>query len=152
MSHPLVGRAAPDFTLRDQHGTPVTLSQYRGSTVLLIFVPFAFSDLCTHELVELKNSGELAALDPVTVLVVSCDSTYTLNAWGASQDYEGELLSDYWPHGDVARDYSVFNPTKGIPVRASFIIGPDGDVTWAVVNSTTEARDVRDYVAALTAS
>ena len=149
MSHPLVGRPAPDFTLSDQHGTPVTLADYRGTPVLLVFVPFAFSDLCTHELTDLAASEELAAVDSLTVLVVSCDSRYVLNAWAEAQGYEGELLSDYWPHGEAARAYGVFNPKKGIPARATFVIGPDGVITWAVVNSTLEVRDVRDCVAAL---
>lgn len=151
MTHPLEGRPAPDFTLTDQHGRGVSLASLRGGTVLLVFVPFAFSDTCTNELVALRDATDLQSRDDVTVVVASCDSIYTIKAWADTHGYRGTLLSDFWPHGDVARSYGVFNPHEGLATRGTFLIDGDGIVRWTVVNPVGKARDIADYRDALTA-
>ncbi len=145
MTHPLVGRDAPAFAMTDQNGRTVTLASLRGTAVLLVFVPFAFSETCTNELVDLRDAPDLLTHEGLKVIVVSCDSIYTLKAWADTHQYRGELLSDFWPHGDVSRDYGVFNPHKGLATRGTFLIDADGVVRWAVVNPTGEARDLDDY-------
>ncbi|WNM25543.1 redoxin domain-containing protein [Demequina capsici] len=145
MTHPLVGRPAPAFALTDQNGRKVSLAELRGKAVLLVFVPFAFSDTCTNELVDLRDAPDLAARDDLQVVVVSCDSIYVLKAWADTHRYRGTILSDFWPHGDASRDYGVFNAQKGLATRGTFLIDADGVVRWAVVNPTGEARDVDDY-------
>ncbi len=145
MSNPLVGHPAPAFELNDQNGRTVSLAGLRGRAVLLVFVPFAFSDTCTNELVDLRDAPDLRDRDDLEVLVVSCDSMYTLKAWADTHGYRSLMLSDFWPHGDISRDYGVFNPRKGLATRGTFLIDADGVVRWAVVNPTGEARDVDDY-------
>ncbi|MFW2514515.1 peroxiredoxin [Demequina sp. SO4-13] len=149
MTGPLAGSEAPDFTLTDQHGRRVTLSDYRGTPVLLVFVPFAFSDVCTNELVDLRDAPDLTEGRDLAVVVVSCDSIYTLKAWADSHGYTAPLLSDFWPHGQAATAYGVFNDSKGLATRGTFLIDGSGTVAWSVVNSTGEARDVDDYRAAI---
>lgn len=149
MSSPLVGKPAPDFTLTDQHGRAISLHQYRGTAVLLVFVPFAFSDTCSSELVELRDAEDLADNAAMETLVVSCDSIYTMKAWADEHRYTGELLSDFWPHGEVSRLYGVFNPRKGLATRGSFLIDADGVCRWSVVNSPGQARNIDDYREAL---
>lgn len=145
MTNPLVGHPAPEFSLTDQHGRQVSLEQLRGTAALLVFVPFAFSDTCTNELIDLRDATDLTSREDLHVAVVSCDSMYTLKAWGDTHRFSGTLLSDFWPHGDVSRDYGVFNPRKGLATRGTFLIDAEGVVRWAVVNPTGEARDVEDY-------
>src|SRR5680860_787793 len=97
---PAVGEQAPDFTLRDQHGQDVTLSEVvRAGPALIVFYPFAFSRICTAELRTLRD--ELASFTDagVQVLAVSCDPTYALKAYGAAEGIGFPLLSDFWPHG-----------------------------------------------------
>ncbi|MFW7415746.1 peroxiredoxin [Demequina sp. SO4-18] len=149
MTSPLVGTEAPDFTLTDQHGRRVSLSDHRGNAVLLVFVPFAFSDVCTNELVDLRDAPDLAEGRDLEVVVVSCDSIYTLKAWADAHHYTPPLLSDFWPHGEASRAYGVFNDTKGLATRGTFLIDASGTVAWSVVNSTGEARDVDDYRVAI---
>ena len=150
MTHPLVGSPAPDFTLTDHHGRFTSLDSLRGSPVLLVFVPFAFSDTCSSELVELRDAQGLGDLSGMTTAVVSCDSIYTLKAWADKYGYNGTLLSDFWPHGQASRAYGVFNEDKGLATRGSFLIDADGVVRWAVVNPPGQARDVDDYREAVT--
>ncbi len=151
MTGPLVGSAAPDFTLIDQHGRRVSLSDFRGTPVLLVFVPFAFSDVCTNELVDLRDAQDLAESRPLEVVVVSCDSIYTLKAWADAHAYADSLLSDFWPHGEASTAYGVFNDQKGLATRGTFLIDESGAVSWSVINPTGEARDLDDYRTAIAA-
>ncbi|WP_372593875.1 peroxiredoxin [Actinotalea sp.] len=146
-----VGDLAPDLTLPDAHGTPVTLSDLRGGAVAVVFVPFAFSGLCTSELCELRDAIEDFEAVGVRLLVVACDAMFTLRAWGEQEGFGFDLLSDFWPHGAAARAFGVFDEAAGIALRGSFLIDADGIVRWSVVNARGKARDLGEYRAALAA-
>jgi peroxiredoxin (alkyl hydroperoxide reductase subunit C) len=125
---PRVGASAPDLTLRDQHGQAVSLADFRGSEhVALVFFPFAFSGLCTD--------------DPV----------YSLRAFADAQGYEFPLLSDFWPHGEVARAYDVFDEVRGRAGRGTFLIDTDGMLRWSVVNAPGQPRPLAAYREAIAA-
>lgn len=146
-----VGDAAPDFTLTDTHGTPLQLADLRGTPVVLVFVPFAFSGTCTGELCELRDNISAFDTAGARLLVVSCDAMFSLRAWAEQEGYGFDLLSDFWPHGQVARAYGVFDEGSGLAVRGSFLIGADGTIRWAVVNPRSRARELADYLEALAA-
>ncbi|WP_433517094.1 peroxiredoxin [Nonomuraea sp. CA-143628] len=142
-----VGALAPDFELRDQHGTPVKLSGFRGRKVVLVFYPLAFSGVCHRELSALRDVQD--SLADAELLTVSVDSMFTHRAWADVEGYAFPLLSDFWPHGQVARAYGVFDDEKGVSLRGTFIIDGAGVIRWSVVNPTSQARVVADYVKAL---
>src|ERR1700691_3808050 len=147
-----IGDVAPDFELPDQHGTPVKLSSFRGSkNVLLVFYPLAFSGVCSGELCGLRDDFPEVTRDDVELLTVSVDSMFTHRAWSDAEKFEFGLLSDFWPHGDVAKTYGVFNEDRGIAVRGTFVIDKGGVVRWKVVNPIPQARDIADYQKALAA-
>ncbi|GAA1894084.1 peroxiredoxin [Lapillicoccus jejuensis] len=137
-----VGERAPDFTLVDQHGTPTRLADLLADrAVVVVFYPFAFSGICTSELREIRDRlGDFEA-DDLTVVTVSCDSIYSLRVWADLEGYFFPLLSDFWPHGAVARSYGVFAPTTGFAVRGTFLVGRDGVVRWTQVNEAGRQRD-----------
>lgn len=147
---PVVGQVAPDFTLRDQQGKRVSLSDYRGiKNVVLVFYPFAFSGICTGELCEIRdNLGDFAS-DDVQVLAVSCDHMYTQRAWSDVEGYFFPMLSDFWPHGATAQAYGVFEQAGGFCTRGTFLIDRDGVVRWTLVNGLSQKRDFGGYRAAL---
>lgn len=141
-----VGSVAPDFTLPDSNRSPVTLSDFRGKkAVLVVFYPFAFSNICTTELCALRDDLDSFQNEQVQVLAVSTDPAPTLQAWAAAQGYEFPLLSDFWPHGEVARAYGVLNEDIGLAVRGTFIIDKAGRVAYKVVNGIPDARDQEEY-------
>jgi len=124
-----VGGVAPDFELKDQHGTPVKLSDFRGrKDVVLVFYPLAFSGVCTGELCAIRDELPTLGGDDVQVLAVSVDSVFAHRAWAEQEKYQFPLLSDFWPHGDVAQAYGVFDDTRGLARRGTFIIDKQGVV------------------------
>jgi peroxiredoxin len=140
-----VGDKAPDFELKDQHGTPVRLSDLRGKRVLLVFYPLAFSGICHGELCAIRDEFEASAPDDVQVLTVSVDSVFTHRAWADKEGFTFPLLSDFWPHGDVAQAYGVFDDEKGLALRGTFVIDGEGMVRWKAVNPISSARDISEY-------
>ncbi|GHE45228.1 peroxiredoxin [Streptosporangium violaceochromogenes] len=140
-----VGSPAPDFALKDQHGALVRLSDYRGRKVVLIFYPLAFSRVCHGELSAVRDEFTAAAPDDVQVVTVSVDSVFTHRAWADQEGYTFPLLSDFWPHGEVARAYGVFDAEKGVAARGTFVIDGEGVVRWSAVNPISEARDIGEY-------
>lgn len=144
------GQQAPDFELKDQHGEPVRLSAFRGSkNVVLLFYPLAFSGVCSSELCALRDDFPEITRDDVELLTVSVDSGFVLRTWADRDHFTFRLLSDFWPHGAVAKLYGVFNEEMGVATRGTFIIDKTGTIRWKVVNPIPQARDIAEYQKAL---
>jgi peroxiredoxin len=105
--------------------------------------------VCTGELCAVRD--DLASFQSETeqVLTISVDSVFSHKVFAEQQGYEFPLLSDFWPHGEVAQQYGVFNDERGIAVRGTFIVDKDGKVAWKVVNNIPDARDQGEYKQAL---
>jgi peroxiredoxin len=149
-----VGDRAPEFSLPDQDKQVVSLADLRGTPVLLVFYPFAFSGICTGELCQLHD--ELADYTDagVKVLAISTDPVYTLKAYKAAEGFDFPLLSDFWPHGTTAQAYGAFNEKAGMALRGTFLIDAEGTIAFAEVNSPGDAREQsgwKDAVGALAA-
>ncbi|BBG00859.1 MULTISPECIES: peroxiredoxin [Pseudonocardia] len=140
---PEIGRTAPGFTLPDAQRQPVSLDSVldSGRSALIVFYPFAFSGICGGELEAVQDSLDTFQNDRVQILAVSCDPTFALAAWAGSAGFSFPLLSDFWPHGAVASQYGVFNADKGMALRGTFLVLPDGRVSFAEVNQPGEPRD-----------
>ncbi|WP_307807483.1 peroxiredoxin [Naasia sp. SYSU D00948] len=145
-----IGQEAPGFELPNQHGEPVSLSSFRGrSAVALVFFPLAFSRTCAGELGELRDNSRLFTDAGAEVLAISVDSKHALRAWGDAENYELQLLSDFWPHGEVARRYGVFREATGVASRTTVLVDRDGVVSSAFSSSPAEARPLSAYRSAL---
>lgn len=149
---PAVGQPAPAFELTDQHGQSVALRDFRGQrNVLVVFYPFALSGTCTAELGEIRDDLPAFQNDAVQVLGVSCDPMYAQRAWAEQEGYTFPLLSDFWPHGQVARAYGVLDERSGSANRGTFLIDRDGVLRWSVASGRGQARDPQGYRQALAA-
>jgi peroxiredoxin (alkyl hydroperoxide reductase subunit C) len=143
------GSPAPDFTLRDQNNQEVRLSSHRGSrNVLLVFYPFAFTGTCQGELQAIRDNP----FDPdnVQVLTVSVDTVFSHKVWAEREGFDFPLLADFWPHGEVAQAYGVFNFDRGCANRGTFIIDRTGTIRFAEMR-ITGARDQDAWRKVLTA-
>jgi peroxiredoxin len=145
-----VGAEAPDFTLRDQNNEEVNLSAFRGDkAVLIIFYPLAFTGICTGELCRVRDELPTFQNDDVQVLTISVDSAYTHKVFSERERYEFPLLSDFWPHGEVAQRYGVFNEKTGFANRGTFLVDKDGIVRFAEMYGPGEGRDPDVWQAAI---
>jgi peroxiredoxin (alkyl hydroperoxide reductase subunit C) len=145
-----VGQEAPDFELKDQDGQARRLSDYRGKkNVVLVFYPLAFSGICTGELCQLRDDLTSFDNEETTTLAVSVDSPYTLKAFAEREGYQFGLLSDFWPHGGVAKAYGVFNEERGFAIRGTFVVDRQGVVRHITIHQPSEPRDPEEYRRAL---
>jgi peroxiredoxin len=125
------GSAAPDFTLPDQDGKDVSLSDLEGQTSVLVFYPLDFSPHCTDQLnVYQEVLPELEA-EGVRLYGISVDSSFAHKAFQEQLGVTIPLLSDFQPRGEVAQAYGVFIDERGHNERALIMIGPDLKVMWA---------------------
>jgi mycoredoxin-dependent peroxiredoxin len=141
-----VGELAPDFTLTNQHGETVSLSNFRGEkAVVLVFYPLSFSGTCTGELCELRDNLSVFEADNVELIAISVDSKFTQAKFAEAEGYRFQLLADFWPHGQVTQNYDVFLEERGHGTRATFVINKDGVVVAKFVTSPGEPRSLEDY-------
>ena len=122
-----VGEVAPDFTLPSVGGGEVTLSQYRGEKhVVISFVPAAWTPVCSDQWPGYNIVKEIFDENDAVLLGITVDNIPTLYAWTQQM---GQLwfpvLSDFWPHGEVAKKYGVLR-SSGVTERALFFIDKQG--------------------------
>ena len=149
-----VGDVAPEFSLPDQDKQVVSLAELRGTPVLVVFYPFAFSGICTGELCQLRDELANYTEAGVRVVAISTDPVFSLKAFKAQENLEFPLLSDFWPHGATAQAYGVFNDKAGMALRGTFLVDADGKIAFAEVNQPGDAREQsgwKDAVAQLAA-
>ena len=145
-----VGDQAPDFELQDQQRQPVRLSAFRGQkNVVVVFYPMSFTPTCQGELCAIRDSLVDFDGDDVQTLAISCDSSAVHKRWADEQGYQFPLLADFWPHGEVARAYGVFDEERGLALRGTFIVDKQGKVAYRVVNAIPNPRDLDEYRAVL---
>ncbi len=131
-----VGDKAPDFTLRSSDKTLVSLKNYRGQNVVLLFFPLAFTGVCTKELCLMRDSlSEYERLN-AQLLAISVDSLFALDKWKQEQHFNFPLLSDF--NKTVSKKYGVLYKDfvfemKGVAKRSAFVIDREGIVRYAEV-------------------
>jgi len=145
-----IGDQAPDFELKDQTNQPVRLSDYRGKKhVVVVFYPLSFTGVCEGEMCQIRDSIDAFRNEEVETLAISVDAPPTHARWAHEQGFEFPLLSDFWPHGEVARTYGVFDEAIGLALRGTFIVDKDGMVVYTDRNPVPEARDQQAWKSAL---
>jgi peroxiredoxin len=125
-----VGSKAPDFSLPDQDGNQVSLSDFAGTKLLLVFYPLDFSPVCTDQLgLYQEVLGEIEAKG-ATLVGISVDSSYCHRAFREQLNLTMTLLADFNPKGEVSRAYGAWIDGAGISNRALVLI-EDGTVKWS---------------------
>lgn len=145
-----VGAAAPDFSLEDQKGAQVKLSDLKGRKVLLSWHPIAWTTVCTDQMRALERN--FARFEQLNTLPVgmSVDPAAGKAAWAAVLGIrKTPLLADFWPHGQVARDYGLFMDEHGMSRRANVLIDEHGRVAWVRVYELGELPDLEEVFRAI---
>ncbi|RZS58997.1 peroxiredoxin [Microcella putealis] len=147
---PAVGSIPPDFSLRDHFGADAVLSEFADrSPVALVFFPLAFTNVCAGELCELRDRLGLFEAAGVEVFGISVDPVATLRAFADAESIPFRLLSDFWPHGEVATRYGAFDPARGTALRATVLVNNSGRVASTFWSPRGEPRDLATYEKAL---
>ena len=131
-----IGDVAPDFTLYDSDKKQISLSNFRGQNVLLLFYPVAFTSTCTKELCYVRDNISLFNNIDAVVLGISVDSLYTLAKFREEQGLNFTLLSDF--NKEVSKLYDALYDDfsynmKGVSKRASFVIDRQGTIQYGQV-------------------
>jgi peroxiredoxin len=132
------GAKAPEFTLPDQDGKKVSLADFRGRRVVLVFYPADFSPVCTDQLsIYQEVLGELDERG-TTMLGISVDGAFCHRAFRSHLNLEIPLLADFHPKGEVARAYGVWSDEYGVSGRALVLVDRDGTVEWSYMSPPLE--------------
>jgi len=142
-----IGDKAADFALKDQNGKMVRLSAFKGKKVLLSFRPLAWTAVCHDQMRSLEeNHLHLDELNTVA-LGIGVDSVPTNKAWAQSMDIKNtRLLSDFWPHGEVAKSYGIFREKDGFSDRANILLDEDQKVIFVQVYPTSQLPDIEPII------
>jgi peroxiredoxin len=148
------GDPAPDFELRSHRGGTVKLSSFRGKRrVVVAFHPLAFTPVCAAQMSAYQSDlHQFDSLD-AAVLGISIDAQPAKSAWAQTLGpISFDLLSDFYPHGEVARKYGVFREKDGISDRAIFVVDKQGTIAWARTYDIPEQPKNDELLAALRAA
>jgi peroxiredoxin len=132
------GTPAPHFTLVDQDGGHVSLSDFRGRTVLLAFYPADFSPVCTDQLSVYQEVLPQFEEQGAALLGISVDGAFCHKAFQQHLNTTIPLLADFHPKGEVAKAYGVYSEEYGVAGRALVMVGPDGVVQWSYLSPPLE--------------
>jgi peroxiredoxin len=142
-----IGSKGPDFALKDQHDKKFHLYDYKGKRILLSFHPLAWTLLCAKQMKSLeKNFKRFDKLNAIPV-GLSIDSVPSKHAWSKKLNIKKtRLLSDFWPHGEVAKKYGIFREKDGFSERANIIIDEKGKIVYFKVYKISELPDVEEII------
>ncbi len=144
------GDKAKDFTLSDQDGKKMRLFDIKEKRVLLSFHPLAWTPVCADQMKSLeKNHAMFDKLNTVA-MGVSVDSVPSKKAWAKELDIKNTiLLSDFWPHGEVAQLFGIFREKEGFSERANIIIDEKQRVVFMKVYPIAQLPDIEEVIKVL---
>lgn len=131
-----IGDKAPEFTLRATDKSEVSLGDYKGKNLVILFFPLAFTGVCTKELCSIRDNMNVYSSLNSEVVAISVDSLFSLEQFKESQGYNFPLLSDF--NKDVSRAYGALYEDfvlgmKGVSKRSAFVVDSQGTIKYAEV-------------------
>jgi peroxiredoxin len=146
----MIGSEAPDFLFKNSQDKDVHISDYRGKKVLLSWHPVAWTPVCTDQMRALENNWQNFQKFNTIPFGFSVDSIPCKKAWAmALQISNVSLPSDFWPHGEIAIKYGIFNEKTGVSERANIIIDENGKVKWVKVYADDQLPDINEVLQVL---
>lgn len=128
------GTEAPGFSLVDQDGQPVSLRDFQGRPVVLVFYPADWSPVCGDQLALYNEVLPMIEENGAQVLAISVDGRWCHRAFAEHRNLRFPLLTDFEPKGAVAQLYGVYDAERGQNQRALFVLDGDGVIRWSHVS------------------
>ena len=147
MTEIAVGQVAPDFTLANENGANVRLWDQRGKPVVLVFLPAAFSSVCSAEMCAYRDDYSEFEAKGAAVFSISHDSRWALKAWKEAMGLKHTLLSD--TKGKVSKLYDCWNEELALSERLTVVVDKDGVIRYVTRSEMTKPRDHREALAAI---
>ncbi|NIN01504.1 MAG: redoxin domain-containing protein [candidate division Zixibacteria bacterium] len=142
-----VGDQAKDFVLKDQNEKEFRLAEHKGKKVLLSFHPLAWTSVCAKQMKSLEDNKATFDSLGTAAVGISVDSIPSKKAWADSLGIkEISLLSDFWPHGEVAKVFGIFRDKNGISERANIIVDKNGKIVFIKVYPISELPDIGEII------
>lgn len=136
-----------NFVLMDQNGREFKLSEHKGRKILLSFHPLAWTPVCTNQMISLEKNNEKFEEMNMIAVGISVDSVPCKKEWAKQIGIEKTpLLSDFWPHGEVAKKYGVFRERDGFSERANIIIDEEGKIIFRRIYEISELPDINEII------
>jgi len=145
-----IGSMAPEFALKDQDGNVIQLSKLRGKKVLLSFHPLAWTSVCADQMKSLELAYEEFQSLNVLPIGISVDPVPSKKAWAESLGLKKlRIISDFWPHGEVAKAFDIFREKDGFSERANILIDEEGKIVWFKVYPIRQLPDLGEILSFL---
>jgi len=145
-----IGSMAPEFALKDQDGNVIQLSKLRGKKVLLSFHPLAWTSVCADQMKSLELAYEEFQSLNVLPIGISVDPVPSKKAWAESLGLKKlRIISDFWPHGEVAKAFGIFREKDGFSERANILIDEEGKIVWFKVYPIRQLPDLGEILSFL---
>jgi peroxiredoxin len=143
----LINEKATDFELYDHTKELFKLSNFKNKKILLSFHPLAWTPICAKQMKNLEENYEKFNNYNTIAVGISIDSVPTKNAWAKELDIKNtRLLSDFWPHGQVAEQYNIFRNNEGISERVNIIIDENQKIIFKKIYEISKLPDIKEIL------
>jgi peroxiredoxin len=141
------GDKIPDFVLKDHHNKELRISELGGKTILLSFHPLAWTKVCAQQMKSLEeNHKKFEALNTIAI-GLSVDSVPSKHAWAKNLGIKDtRLLSDFWPHGGVAKKLGIFREKEGFSERTNIIVDENLKVIFMKIYDIPQFPDIEEII------
>ena len=138
-----IGDKIPEFELFNYDKTKLSDKDFLGKKTMFVFMPFPYSSVCDKEICELRDYQESFLKEDTSTILITVGASPTNRSWAAHHNIEFPILSDFWPHGEVAKKFGCFHEGAGISLRYTYIT--DGDNTITEIIKSDEIGVERDF-------
>lgn len=142
-----LGQKAFDFILKDHNKEEFRLSDFKKKNILLSFHPLAWTGVCAEQMKSLENNYDKFRKLNTVAFGINVDSIPSKNAWAKSLDIKNtSLLSDFWPHGKIAKLYNIFREREGFSERANILIDKNQKIIFFKIYEISELPDINEII------
>jgi peroxiredoxin len=142
-----VGDKASNFILFDQNEKEFNLSDFKGKRVLLSFHPLAWTSVCAQQMQSLEKNFKIFKKLNTIAVGINVDSVPSKRAWAVSLGIKNtRLLSDFWPHGQVAQMFGIFREKDGFSERANILINENQEIDFIKIYEIPELPEVKEIL------
>ncbi len=143
----ILNKKAFDFSLKDHNKHVFNLSDFEGKKILLSFHPLAWTSVCAEQMKSLEKNYEILRKLNTIAAGINVDSIPSKNAWAKSLNIKNtSLLSDFWPHGEVAELYNIFREKEGFSERANILIDENQYIRFIKIYEISQLPDINEII------